>query len=117
MTVDIEEQISPARLAQVIEDRLSAEESPIAGYWYEVRGGREEYAEELRRQLAGTPVVVLIVRELVFDNPDAVQAEFVGLIDGHRAEFEELFSSFTEYPPTVAAVMLTRRAPDIPQVA
>ncbi|WFE98618.1 hypothetical protein [Micromonospora sp. WMMD964] len=117
MTEYLDEHMSPQRLAQVVTDRLHAEESPVAGYWHEVRGDRDKYAEDLRRLLVGAPVVVLVIREIVFDNPNAVQSEFVELIDKHRAEFEQLFSELPEYPPTVAVVLLARSVPAVPQVA
>jgi hypothetical protein len=113
----IDEHMSPQRLAQVAADRLDAEESPVAGYWYEVRGDRDKYADDLRRLLVGTAIVVLVVREIVFDNPNAVQSEFVDLIDKHRDEFEQVLSELPEYPPAVAVVLLTRRVPTVPQVA
>ncbi|GAB3861962.1 hypothetical protein ACFPIJ_47180 [Dactylosporangium cerinum] len=117
MTGYIDEHMSPRRLAQVVMDRLATEESPLAGYWYEVRGDRGKYADDLRRLLVGTAVVVLVVREVVFDNPNAVQSEFVDLIDKHRDEFEQVLRDLPEYPPVVAAVLLTRRVPAVPQVA
>ncbi|WP_433495477.1 hypothetical protein ACQP26_09435 [Micromonospora sp. CA-248089] len=117
MTAYIDEHMSPHRLAQVVADRLDTEESPVAGYWYEVRGDRGTYADELRRLLAGSPVVVLVVREVVFDNPNAVQAEFVDLIDKHRDEFEQVLGALPEYAPVVAVVLLTRRVPAVPQLA
>ena len=49
MTGYIDEHMSPQRLAQVVADRLDTEESPVAGYWYEVRGDRGKYADDLRR--------------------------------------------------------------------
>lgn len=113
----IDEHMSPQRLAQIVAERVETEVSPVAGYWYEVRGDRDKYADDLRKLLFGTGVVVLVVREMIFDNPNAVQSEFMGLIDRHRDEFEQVLSDLPEYPPVIAAVLLTRRVPAVPQVA
>jgi hypothetical protein len=117
MTGYSDEHLSPQRLAQVVADRLDTEESAVAGYWYAVRGDRDGYAAELRASLAGTAVVVVVVREAVLENPNAVQAEFVELIEKHRDEFERVFAALPETPRTAAIVLLTRRVPAVPQVA
>jgi len=112
-----DEHISPERLAQVVLDRLFRQQYPVCGYWYEVRGDRDRYAEDLRLHLAGRPVVALVVRDALFDNPDAMLTEFVNLISRNRDAFDRQLNSLDTRPDKCGVVLLTRRAPAMPQIS
>ncbi|MEU8241786.1 hypothetical protein AB0C07_26345 [Actinoplanes missouriensis] len=117
MTAYTDEYMSPQRLSQVVTERLASESAPIAACCFQVSGSRDRYADDLRRHLAGTPAVVLVVRETLFENLNAFQADFAGLVEKHRSKFEAIFDGRAEYPATVAVVLLFRHVPAVPQGA
>lgn len=105
--------MSPERLASVVAVRLERAEDPVSGFWYQVLGSRESYAERLREHLAGEAVAVLTVKGRGFDAPDAVLDDFVALIDGNRELCEKAFSAHRA-APKFGVVCLSRNVLKVP---
>ncbi|MEU6876924.1 hypothetical protein [Streptomyces sp. NPDC046712] len=111
-----DEQIAPTPLATAIRSRLATSDSELSGFWFQVRGSRSDYAQELQKQLAGDAVVVLVVRGAPFENVNAVLDDFVALIQEHRAACEKHLTGdgATERR---AVVLLARNTLRLPQVS
>jgi hypothetical protein len=110
------EQMSAVRLADIVQSRLSGSDQTVSGFWFQVLGNRERFAAELRAQLAGRSVVVLIVRNSKFDSPNSVLPDFVNLIEQNRSACESQLSqdgSKGKY----GVVCLARNTLTVPQVS
>lgn len=111
-----EEQIDPQRLLAVMVKGMAASDSALNVYWYEVGGDRDEYAKELRNEIGGEPIVPLIVRDAMFDNPNAVLSELIQLIGRNRSLFEERLVGTSARPARIGIVLLTRTTLGLPQI-
>ncbi|MFE9092909.1 hypothetical protein [Streptomyces sp. NPDC007264] len=111
-----DEQITPARLARAIRGRLAVSACELSGFWFQVRGNRAAYAQELQQHLAGDAVVVLVVRGAPFDNANAVLDDFVVLLEENQEACEK---HLTGDPATDrrAVVLLARNTLQLPQVS
>jgi hypothetical protein len=109
--------INAQQLADDIRKRFGRSSDPIGAYWVQVTGDRDEYAAALEREFATEPVVVLVVRQARFDNPNAVLADFVGFLDQHqdacKRQLADVLSGFSRS----AVVMLARDQLRIPQIS
>ncbi|MFE2567294.1 hypothetical protein [Streptomyces mirabilis] len=111
-----DELIAPTYLAAAIRGRLAASASELSGFWFQVRGDRNNYARELQQQLAGDPVVVLVVRRAPFDNVNAVLDDFVVLLDENQEACEKHLTSDLA-TDRHAVVLLARNTLQIPQIS
>ena len=95
---------------------MAASDSALNVYWYEVGGDRDAYAKELRDQIGAAAIVPLIVREAVFDNPNAVLSELIQLIGRNRKAFEDQLAGTGARPERIGVVLLTRTTLGLPQI-
>lgn len=87
----------------------------FAAFWYRVVGDRHSYATELIAQLREEPVVVLQVRDVRFDNPNALLDDLVTLLERNRAACEEAFPR--GFSDRAAVVLLARSELNLPHVS
>jgi hypothetical protein len=99
---------SASRLAEVIRSRLGEATSALSAFWLPMQGDRDRYADDLRRELADQPAGVLVVRELGFENPNAVLFDLMRVVDRGRSLVE---SAFIIAPNGPWAIVLLARAP------
>ena len=67
-----------------------------------------------RKRSSDAPVVVAILRDVRFTNPNALLADFVELVEEHRALVEKRFSAGCD---RCAFVLLSRTELAIPQIS
>jgi len=99
-------ELSVGRLAEVIRSRMSEAAPVLSAFWLPVQGDRDRYAGDLRRELAGQPVAVLVVREVGFQNPNAVLSDLMRTVERERANVE---STLTVAPNGPWAIVLLAR--------
>lgn len=105
---------SVERLAEGVRRRLQESTRPLNAYWVQAAGNRDEYAKALGDEFQGEPVVVEIIRDGRFANPNAILADLVDLVGGCREKCELRLSRSDE---KCAFVLLSRSELAIPQVA
>lgn len=81
--------IDVATIAEIVNAR-SPMPHGIRLSWLRVDGNRDQYAVELRRILDDRRAVVLVLRQSLFDNPNAVGADFVALVEENRLHFSDI---------------------------
>ncbi len=85
--------MDPDHLVEYIERRLAAQEVPIAVYWYAMPEKRDEFTSQFERRRKSGGIQSLIVRERVFDNPNAIMVDVVRLIEAAKAKIVSADSS------------------------
>lgn len=85
---ETQETLSPQLLADYLRHALR-ELTDIGAFWYRVIGDRYDYADALAAELSNEPVVVLHVRDVRFDNPNALLDDLVALIERNRETCED----------------------------
>jgi hypothetical protein len=80
--------VEPARLARLIRRRLAETPDDLHAFWLKVEGDRDSYASVLREALRDDPVLVAVVRNRGFDNPNAVLSDLVAVLQSTRGEWE-----------------------------
>lgn len=106
--------VKPERLAENVITRFHESTSEISAYWMKVDGHREEYAEQVRKTLSNLPIVVLIVRDASFNNPNSVAADLIGILESNREACEAVL--FPEPLSLNCGVILLGRTPlSVPQ--
>lgn len=73
--------LTPERVADAVRRRLEDVACEVSAFWVQVPHEREAYAAALRKELEAEPVVVEVIRDSSFDNPNAVLDDFVRLVD------------------------------------
>lgn len=88
---------------------------PMAAYWLAVDGSRsrDEYARELATELAGLPIVPLVIRNERFDDPNAIITELVHILDRNRDACEAVLGERSHQ--RFALILLARRELGISQ--
>jgi hypothetical protein len=76
----------PVRAASSIRTLFEDAGTAMSAYWFAVDGSweREEYARALAAELAGLPIVPLIIRDERFDNPNAIMVELIHILNRNR---------------------------------
>jgi hypothetical protein len=110
------DELEPLRIVEVIESRLREERSSIGVFWYRVLGDRDQYAEEVLRCKGDLGIVPLIVRGERFDNPNALLADLIRLLDSHRTLIETILTS-TARTGRPGLVLLGRTSLSLPQIS
>lgn len=111
--MDTVETLSPQHFARYVRQALR-DVADFAAFWYRVNGHRHDYANALAAELTSEPVVVLHVRDVRFDNPNALLDDLVALIERNRAACE------SAVPPSAdrcAVVLLARTELSLPHVS
>lgn len=80
--------VTPERLAENVARRFQESTSEVSAYWMKVDGNREEYAARVREGLSNLPIVVLIIRDSSFNNPNAVAQDLVRILGANRVACE-----------------------------
>jgi hypothetical protein len=110
------ELVSPERLAATVIERFGKSISEISAYWIQVRGDREDYAANLRQAFQGLPIVVLIVRDISFTNPNAVAMDLIGILESNREAVQRTL--FPDSSSLHCAIVLLGRTPlAVPQTS
>jgi hypothetical protein len=102
------EDIAPTYVADAVVRRLASAHVEISAYWIKVTGNRDDYAAAIQRAVSGQPVLVCVVRDNSFSNPNAVAADVMGIIESNRAAAEKLL--FNDGPELHCAVVLLGRS-------
>ena len=84
--------IEPDRLAYVVRRRIAASTRHLNAYWMTLTEDRDGYAEALTRALDDEPVVVVVLRDDRFSNPNALLSDFVDLVGRERDACETRLS-------------------------
>jgi hypothetical protein len=106
--------ITPQRLADNVRRRIDASSCDLNAYWMRVIENREAYAEALDQELREEPVVVVVIRDRRFTNPNALLTEFVELVTQHKDSCERrLDRSHSK----CGFVLLSRAELAIPQIS
>lgn len=113
MTGEVET-LPPDLLAEHVR-RARLEIKDFAAFWYRVVGDRQSYATELIALLGEEPVVVLQVRDVRFDNPNALLDDLVTLLERNRAACENALPRGSGDP--AAVVLLARSELNLPHVS
>jgi len=79
-----------------------------------VAENREAYAAELNRELRQEPVVVVVVRDTRFTNPNAILAEFVEVVVQHKELCQQRLARSCD---KCAFVLLSRTELAVPQIS
>lgn len=98
--------LDAARLAEVVRSRLHTNSTPLAAFWVPIPTDRDAYAEELRRELSGLPIAVLVVRAAGFDNPNSVLLDLMRVVEDGKPNVEHAVSLAPDGP--WALVLLAR---------
>ncbi|MEV4621864.1 hypothetical protein AB0J74_24545 [Asanoa sp. NPDC049573] len=88
---------------------------PMAAYWLAVDGSRSrnDFARELAAELAGLPIIPLVIRNEKFDDPNAITVGLVHLLDHNREACEDVLGERTHQ--RFAVILLARRELGISQ--
>lgn len=106
--------IAPERVAAMVRRRLEESACDVSAYWMRVAAERETYAAALIDELDDDPVVVAVIRDASFTNPNAVLDDFVALMTRYREACEE---RFVGRPTKCAFVLLSRVELAIAQIS
>jgi hypothetical protein len=106
--------IRPERLADTVRRRVANSPCDLNAYWMRVAENREAYADELGLELRDEPVVVLVIRDTRFTNPNAILAEFVEVVAQNKELCEQRLDRSCE---KCAFVLLSRTELAIPQIS
>lgn len=106
--------IGPERLAETVRRRIASSPCDLNAYWMRVAENREAYAEELNHELRHEPVVVVVIRDTRFMNPNAILAEFVEVVAQNRELCEQRLDGSCK---KCAFVLLSRTELAIPQIS
>jgi hypothetical protein len=109
--------IKPERLAEGVRRRVQESPYDVSAYWYKVSGDREGYARRLREEFREDPVVALVVREIRFDNPNAILTDLVEVISRNRMACEEAIPAKLRPAAKCAIVLLARTELAVPQAS
>lgn len=108
------EPITPNVLADAIRRRLASAPCDVSAYWMHVAGDRDAYARALEEELAAEPIVVVVVRDARFTNPNALLSDFVELL----AQSKDLcVRRLRDGCRKCAFVLLSRTELTIPQIS
>lgn len=110
-----EVQIGVSRLAEVIQSRMGEATSILSAFWLPMQGDRDLYAKDLRHELAGQAVAVLVVRELGFENPNAVLFDLMRIVERERSNVETALTVSQDGP--WAVVLLARAQLSVSQAS
>jgi hypothetical protein len=106
--------VMPKRLAENVIRRFQESASEVSAFWITVDGPREEYAALVRQALTDLPIAVLIVRDAGFNNPNAVAADLIGILETNREACEAVL--FSDPLSLNCGVILLGRVPlSVPQ--
>ena len=106
--------VTPHRLADAVLRRLEKSACRVNAYWIGVSEDRNEYAATLTGELRDEPVVVVIVREARFTNPNALLADFIELVERNQDLCEERLDPSD---PKYAFVLLSRSELGMPHIS
>lgn len=113
MTVTTATELDPQRLVWVLRERLARSPNAIAAYWLKVGGDRHALLSELVEELGDTPIIPIVVRGALFDNPNAILEDLRELIIRERDAFRRLQHHVTK----CGIVLLARNELNVSQVS
>lgn len=86
--------------------RLAASTTTVNVYWLRVHGNRDAYCDQLDLAFAADPALVLVVRDVRFDDPNSVGSDFVCLLEKNRTLCENRLRNGSW--ETFAVILLSR---------
>ncbi|MFI1995052.1 hypothetical protein [Actinoplanes sp. NPDC020271] len=113
---DALEKVTPPELAEALRGRIEIAEADLTGYWYQVLGDREQYANSLRDELRDSLSVIAVVRGASFDNPHALLNDFMEVVEKCK---EQCLDKFSVAPrgSKLSVVLLARAEMRMPQLS
>lgn len=108
------ETVVPAQLANYLRRELSSLDT-FGAYWYRVIGDRHAYAAELVAEVKSEPVIVLQVRDIRFDNPNALLDDLIALLERNRETCRRMIADGST--DRCAVIVLARTELNLPQVS
>lgn len=115
MTLAGSDEVRPERLAENVRDRLSRASSPVSAFWISVVTDRTAYAETLGRLIYDLPVCVFIVRDISFENPNAILSDLIHTLENNRTSCEEALARTAA--GGLGIVLLSRMPLAVPQTS
>lgn len=77
-------EVDPVRVAETVSAMRHGEDPSLSIFWLSIASDREAYAARVREALAGEDVAVVVLREALFTNANAVMADVVKLLEANR---------------------------------
>jgi hypothetical protein len=99
---------NPAHVAAGVRELFEASAAQMNAYWVAVDGSRDEYGDALATELAGLPVVPLIIRAERFDNPNSIMSELAHILDRNQQRCLEVLGPWRRDDGRFALVLLAR---------
>src|SRR5437870_3109596 len=108
--------LQPRQLVEDISRRVKeqCDKGAILGYWYQVHGGRRDYADQIRTVSGGTRIVPLVV-STGFVNVNELMVDLSKLISNNESAFQGVAAPTQEDP--VIVLLLSHGEFQLPQVA
>ena len=80
--------ITASRAVELLRDEARDADEPLRVYWHEMtEASRQEFASELLNLRGGLPIVPIVLRGALFENPNALLSDLATLIDHNRNAF------------------------------
>ena len=107
--------IPASRAVELLRDEARDADEPLRVYWHEMtEASRQDFASELLNLRGGLPIVPIVLRGALFNNPNALLSDLATLIDDNR-------NAFVGVPGTrsgcLCVMLLARTRLQTPQVS
>lgn len=106
--------VDAGRTAEAVRSLHDSGATTLIVTWLMVLGDREAYAAQVRAALDGRSIVVVVLREALFENVNAVMSDIVRLIESNR---EMCLASWPDHAERVSVLILARTPLQVPQVS
>lgn len=106
--------VDSGRTAEAVRELHDGGATTLIVTWLMVLGDRETYAARVRAALDGRSIAVVVLREALFENVNAVMSDIVRLIESNR---ETCMASWPEDADRVSVLILARTPLQVPQVS
>lgn len=115
MTLAGSDDVRPGRLAENVRERMSRASSPVNAYWMAVVTDRAAYAEALNQLVEDLPICVFVVRDVSFENPNAILADLIRILESNRVKCEKVLEQTGSN--RIGVVLLSRVPLAVPQAS
>lgn len=109
--------LTPAQVVAQVSTLHSEYSHPVCAFWVAVPTERDLFASSLREVIGDGAVVPIVVRGVLFQNPNEILNDLARVLDSQRAELEALPTRLGARPARVAVILIGRSELIVPQVA
>lgn len=106
--------VDPIRTAEAVSRLHETGGSALLVSWLMVLGDREAYAAQVRAAVAGESIAVVVLREALFENVNAVMVDTVRLLESNR---DICLAAWGEHTARVSVLILARAPLQVPQIS